>query len=186
MNSIARIVDIILSCIGILLTLPLMILIAALVFVETKSPLFLQTRIGKNKKSFKIVKFRTMRVATPSVATHLVSSEALTHSGKYLRKWKLDELPQFFNVLIGDMSFVGPRPNLPNQSLLIEERDKRNIYLVRPGITGLAQIKGIDMASPKLLAEHDEQMIHQFSTKMYFLIILHTVSGKGMGDRISN
>ena len=103
------------------------------------------------------MKFRSMNVNTQSVATHLASAASITPFGSFLRKSKLDELPQLWNVLVGDMSLVGPRPNLLNQAKLIEERDSRGVYSVRPGITGLAQIHKIDMSTPQLLAETDAQ-----------------------------
>lgn len=125
-----------------------------------------------------------MRPQTQSVATHLINKSAITSFGSFLRKSKLDELPQLINVFFGDMSLVGPRPNLFNQEELIEERDKRGIYIVRPGITGLAQIKEIDMSTPKLLAETDLKMIQELTLLRYFSFILATVSGKGAGDRV--
>lgn len=125
-----------------------------------------------------------MYLSTQSVATHLVQSSSVTKWGSFLRRSKLDELPQLFNVLKGDMSFVGPRPNLFNQEELIQERDSRGLYSVRPGITGLAQIQKIDMSTPKLLAETDAQMICNWNTYNYFKYIFLTVFGKGFGDRI--
>ena len=125
-----------------------------------------------------------MHVNTQTVATHLVQVSAITQWGSFLRKSKLDELPQLFNVFVGDMSIVGPRPNLFNQTELIEERAKRGVYLLRPGITGLAQIKKIDMSTPKILAEADAMMISQFNIFQYFKYILLTVFGKGFGDRV--
>ena len=109
---------------------------------------------------------------------------SITPFGSFLRKSKLDELPQLWNVFVGDMSLVGPRPNLFNQEELIEERDSRGVYSVRPGITGLAQINKIDMSTPQLLAETDAKMIQELNTLGYFKYILLTVFGKGFGDRI--
>ena len=96
----------------------------------------------------------------------------------------MDELPQLWNVLKGDMSLVGPRPCLETQHELIEERSKRNVFSVRPGITGLAQVNDIDMSTPELLAETDAKMIASFSVKQYFYLIFLTLTGKGSGDRI--
>ena len=125
-----------------------------------------------------------MTVDTKSVATHLSNQSSITKFGGFLRKTKLDELPQLFNVLKGDMSLVGPRPNLYNQIELIEERDKRGVYNVTPGITGLAQINEIDMSTPKKLAEVDAEMIESLTVGGYFKYIFATVGGKGQGDRV--
>jgi O-antigen biosynthesis protein WbqP len=125
-----------------------------------------------------------MYLKAPSVATHLASASSITPFGSFLRKSKLDELPQLWNVIVGDMSLVGPRPNLFNQEVLIEERVSRCVYSVRPGITGLAQINKIDMSTPKLLAETDSKMIKEINILSYFKYIFLTVFGKGFGDRI--
>jgi lipopolysaccharide/colanic/teichoic acid biosynthesis glycosyltransferase len=130
------------------------------------------------------MKFRSMHPSVPSVATHLASASSITRYGAFLRKSKLDELPQLWNVLVGDMSLVGPRPNLFNQQELIFERDFRDVYSVRPGITGLAQINKIDMSTPQLLAETDAIMVQKLNTLFYFNLIMLTVFGKGFGDRI--
>jgi lipopolysaccharide/colanic/teichoic acid biosynthesis glycosyltransferase len=114
----------------------------------------------------------------------LANSSSVTKYGAFLRKSKLDELPQLFNVLLGDMSLVGPRPNLFNQVELIEEREKRGVYKVVPGITGEAQINKIDMSTPKLLAETDAVMTQNLTFKKYIYYIIVTVLGKGSGDRI--
>jgi len=114
-----------------------------------------------------------------------VETSAITKLGSFLRKSKLDELPQLINVFMGDMSLVGPRPNLFNQEELISERVKRGVYAVRPGITGLAQIHKIDMSTPQLLAETDAKMIKNLSVINYFFYIFKTVLGMGFGDRVS-
>jgi lipopolysaccharide/colanic/teichoic acid biosynthesis glycosyltransferase len=118
------------------------------------------------------------------VASHLASSSSITPFGHFLRRSKLDELPQLCNVLIGDMSLVGPRPCLFSQVELIDERQKRGVYDVRPGITGLAQVNDIDMSTPVLLAETDSSMIKAYSVKLYFKLILKTIVGNGLGDRV--
>jgi lipopolysaccharide/colanic/teichoic acid biosynthesis glycosyltransferase len=125
-----------------------------------------------------------MKPNVASVATHLADPDAVTKIGTALRKTKLDELPQLWNVLLGDMSLVGPRPCLFNQSELISERSKRNVFDMRPGITGLAQIQGIDMSTPVLLAEVDEQLLANLTVNTYFKYIFSTFFGAGYGDRI--
>lgn len=179
-----RIFDIIFSLMGLIILSPIILLLIIIGFFDTGSPLFRQKRVGVNLKPFSLLKFRSMNVNTNAVATHLVQVSAITKWGSFLRKSKLDELPQLFNVLIGEMSFVGPRPNLFNQLELIEERGKRGVYTIRPGITGLAQINKIDMSTPQLLAETDEIMISQLDVISYFKFILLTLFGKGYGDRV--
>lgn len=179
-----RILDILFSLLGLIFCLPILLSILILGFVDTGSPIFLQKRVGRNKKSFTLVKFRTMDVNTVSVASHLAGSASITRLGRFFRETKLDELPQLWNVLKGDMSLVGPRPNLFNQEELIEARDLFGVYNSRPGITGLAQINDIDMSSPELLAKTDAKMISDMSTANYFRYIFLTVAGKGRGDKI--
>ena len=179
-----RLFDCMFSLIGLLLLLPILLLLMFLGFLDTQSPIFIQERMGKNKKRFQLIKFRTMLPSTAQVATHLVKQSNITRYGSFLRRSKLDELPQLMNVLIGDMSLVGPRPNLPSQTELIQERETRGVYAQRPGITGLAQIKEIDMSTPALLAETDQTMIENFNTLAYFKYIFLTIGGKGSGDRV--
>ena len=180
-----RFFDVVFSFFGLLVLSPFIIILWGIGFFDTGSPIFAQERVGKYKKPFKLYKFRSMHVNTKSVATHLANQASVTKWGSFLRKSKLDELPQLFNVLLGDMSLVGPRPNLFNQEVLIDERERQGVYSVRPGITGLAQINKIDMSTPKLLAENDSKMIQEFKTKKYFKYIFLTVFGKGFGDRIN-
>jgi O-antigen biosynthesis protein WbqP len=179
-----RFFDFIFSFFGLLVLSPFIIILWGIGFFDTGSPIFAQERVGKHKKPFKLYKFRSMYVNTKSVATHLANVSSITPFGRFLRKSKLDELPQLWNVLLGDMSLVGPRPNLFNQEELIVERDTRGVYSVRPGITGLAQINKIDMSTPQLLAETDARMINELNTLGYFKYIFLTVFGKGFGDRI--
>lgn len=179
-----RIFDIVFSFFGLVFGFPVLLIIYIIGLFDTGSPLFLQERVGRNQKPFTLVKFRTMKVDTASVASHLASSASITKLGGFLRKTKLDELPQLWNVLKGEMSLVGPRPNLYNQEELIAERDKLGVYNVRPGITGLAQINEIDMSTPELLAKTDADMIRTLTTGDYFKYIFQTVAGKGSGDRV--
>lgn len=179
-----RLLDIVFALVGLVLGLPLLLVLALIGLFDTGSPIFCQRRVGRNKKPFTLVKFRTMQKDTAHVASHLASSSAITPFGGFLRKTKLDELPQLWNVLKGEMSLVGPRPCLFNQEELIAERELRGVLKARPGITGLAQVNDIDMSTPKLLAETDAQMLKSLTLRAYFKYILQTVAGKGSGDRV--
>ena len=179
-----RLFDIIFSFFGLLILSPILFILIIIGYFDTGSPIFRQDRVGKGVKPFRLMKFRSMNINAPSVATHLASATSITPFGSFLRKSKLDELPQLWNVMMGDMSLVGPRPNLFNQEELIKERDMRGVYSIRPGITGLAQINKIDMSTPKLLAETDAQMVQSYSIIKYFYYIIVTVLGKGSGDRV--
>lgn len=181
-----RLFDFVFSFFGIVFLFPIAVVLYIIGLFDTGSPIFVQQRVGKNKKPFNLLKFRTMSVGTKSVASHLASTSSITKFGSFLRTSKLDELPQLINVLVGDMSLVGPRPNLFNQTELIEEREKKGVYNVRPGITGLSQINEIDMSTPKKLAQKDAEMIKNYTLSKYFLYILATVTGKGQGDRVVN
>ncbi|HIF9178735.1 TPA: sugar transferase [Photobacterium damselae] len=179
-----RLVDFLAAFFGLLLLWPILLLVVIIGLFDTGSPVFIQTRVGKNKQPFNLIKFRTMSVDTKSVASHLASNASITKLGAFLRKTKIDELPQLINVLKGDMSLVGPRPNLFNQEELIAERDKLDVYNVLPGVTGLAQVQNIDMSTPQLLAETDKKMIDSLTLKDYFKYILMTATGSGSGDAI--
>ena len=182
--TLQRPLDILFSATGLVVASPLLIGATAIGYLDTGSPLFIQERVGKDQKPFNLIKFRTMKVSTESVASHLVDNTSITKLGKVLRKTKLDELPQLINVLKGEMSLVGPRPNLFNQKDLIEARDKVGVYEVLPGITGLAQLSGIDMSTPERLAKKDKEMIDTINLKKYFSYILNTALGKGSGDAV--
>lgn len=180
-----RSLDVLFALFGLLVGGPLLLLLFLLGLLDTGSPLFLQIRVGRDQRLFTLVKFRTMQPDAAHVATHLADASAVTRWGGILRRTKLDELPQLWNVLKGEMSLVGPRPCLPNQIELIAEREQRGVFAVRPGITGLAQVRGIDMSLPQLLAEIDAQMINTLSVTAYFRYILLTLLGRGAGDRVT-
>ncbi|GAA0538502.1 sugar transferase [Rheinheimera aquimaris] len=179
-----RLLDIVFALSGLVLGFPVLILLTIIGLFDTGSPIFRQQRVGRNKRPFTLVKFRTMKPDTAHVASHLASSSAITPFGGFLRKTKLDELPQLWNVLWGDMSLVGPRPCLFNQQELIDEREQRGVLTARPGITGLAQVNDIDMSTPVLLAETDAKMLQSLTLGNYFKYIVMTVAGKGSGDRV--
>ncbi len=179
-----RMIDIVCSLLGLVIGFPILVVLTIIGFFDTGSPIFRQERVGRYKKPFTLVKFRTMKVNTASVASHLASTTSITKFGHFLRRTKLDELPQLWNVLKGDMSLVGPRPGLFNQEELTQARDRYNVFDVRPGITGLAQVSEIDMSTPELLAKTDAKMIGSIDLKNYFRYILLTVTGKGSGDRV--
>lgn len=180
-----RFLDVMFSFFGLIFLFPVMAILFMIGLFDTGSPLFRQERVGRYQKPFTLIKFRTMRADTASVATHLASATAITPFGHFLRRTKLDELPQLWNVLKGEMSLVGPRPCLFNQVELIEVRAGRGVFDIRPGITGLAQVNEIDMSNPQLLAETDQKMIATLNIRNYFRYIVMTVSGKGGGDRIN-
>jgi len=179
-----RAFDVLLAATGLLLGLPVLMVLLIAGYLDTGSPIFRQERVGRYRQPFVLLKFRTMRPDTASVATHLADAAAVTSLGRFLRRTKLDELPQLWNVLTGDMSLVGPRPGLFNQQELLVERDARGVFDARPGITGLAQINGIDMSTPRLLAETDARMLSNLHLSAYFLYIVKTVTGSGRGDRL--
>ena len=181
-NFILRFCDFFMAFWGLVVTSPILFIVTVIGYFDTGSPIFIQERVGKNQKPFKLIKFRTMSTNTKSVASHLASSASITKLGMFLRKSKIDELPQLINVIKGEMSLVGPRPNLFNQKELIDERVNRDIYKVLPGITGLAQINNIDMSTPQLLAQKDHEMIKTLTVKEYFKYVLLTALGKGSGD----
>lgn len=179
-----RLLDLLFSLFGLLFATPFLVILYIIGLFDTGSPIFMQERVGRNQKSFTLVKFRTMTVDTASVASHLASTASITPFGGFLRKTKLDELPQLWNVLKGDMSLVGPRPGLFNQEDLTLEREAKDVFTVRPGITGLAQVNQIDMSTPELLAKTDREMIDTLTIASYFKYILMTVTGSGSGDRV--
>ena len=186
LSSKLRLYDLFLSISMLIILSPLIIIVFLICFIETGKPLFIQRRVGKNQNSFKLIKFRTMRIDTPSLASHLVNKNEITKFGRIIRSLKIDELPQLINVIRCEMSLVGPRPCLLNQEELIKERIRQKIFSVKPGITGLAQIKGVDMSEPIKLSQVDKKMIDSLNQINYFKYLIFTILGKGIGDRIKN
>lgn len=167
---------------GLVVAAPIIAIALVAIRMETPGwPLFSQTRIGRRGKPFTCFKLRTMHQGTVHVPTHEAAASAVTPLGQRLRLWKLDELPQLVNVLKGEMSLVGPRPCLPSQTVLIEARQRAGVLNVRPGITGLAQIRGIDMSDPELLARIDAEYVEHASLFGDLRLILATVLGRGVG-----
>ena len=179
-----RILDFLAAFFGLFFLWPVLFVVTIIGLFDTGSPIFIQRRVGRNKQPFNLIKFRTMSVETQSVASHLASNASITKLGHFLRKTKIDELPQLINVLKGEMSLVGPRPNLFNQETLIKERDALGVYDVLPGVTGLAQVQNIDMSTPALLAKTDKKMIDTLTIPNYFKYILLTATGSGTGDAV--
>lgn len=176
---IKKIIDIIISLISMIILSPLFIIISIFIKTQSEGPIFFkQARVGKNKTTFKIFKFRTMRIDTPKdTPTHLLKNpeQYITKIGKFLRKTSLDELPQLINILIGQMSIVGPRPCLWNQEDLIEEREKYGANNVTPGLTGLAQVSGRDELDILIKAKFDGEYTNNISFTMDVKIFFKTI-----------
>ncbi|MFC4293250.1 sugar transferase [Sphingorhabdus arenilitoris] len=167
-----------------LVTWWLMLILFIAVKLGSPGPgIFAQERVGRHGKSFICYKYRTMRTGTKQAGTHELSADAITGIGAFLRKTKLDELPQVINILRGEISLVGPRPCLPVQSELIKERKERGVLNILPGITGWAQINDIDMSDPVRLARADADYMARRSIPFDLSIILKTFTGSGQGDR---
>jgi O-antigen biosynthesis protein WbqP len=176
LHLLLRAFDIFFSLVGLIVLTPLAIVIFFTRAFTGGHALFYQERVGRLQKRFILLKFRSMRVDAPSVATHLVDARLIDSFGRFLRRSKLDEFPQFWNVLKGEMSIVGPRPCLSGQRELIEARERLGVFSARPGLTGLAQINGIDMSEPQLLAEMDAEMLNVMCPLNYFKYILLTAA----------
>ena len=178
-----RTFDIALSLALLLPALAIILLSAIAIRLETSGPaIFRQERVGRQGKAFQLFKLRTMYLGTQEKESHKVSKGSITKVGYYLRKSKIDELPQIWSVLVGEMSFVGPRPCLPQQAKLIELRLKQGALKVRPGITGPAQVSGVDMSTPELLAKIDSEYVNKRTFLGDLWLILVTIFGQGAGD----
>ena len=161
--------------IALLVLFPIIVICGLLVIIEDGLPvIFKQARLGKDKKEFMIYKLRTMKKNVPSLGTHEIDSTLYLRVGSLLRISKLDELPQLFNVISGDLNLVGPRPGLPNQTDLKESRANKNIFLIKPGITGLGQVAGYNMSNPPLLSEVDKVYMDSKSMLLDIKILIAT------------
>lgn len=180
-----RLIDVLFSVAVIALAGWILAIIWILVRLGSSGPgIFAQERVGQNGKTFICYKFRTMKAGTKQAGTHEMTADAITGVGAFLRKTKIDELPQVWNILRGDLSLVGPRPGLPVQTKLTEERQALGVFSVLPGITGLAQINGVDMSDPERLARLDARYIAQRGLLLELKIILATFLGRGQGDKV--
>jgi len=183
-----RCLGIFLSVVGLLATAPLLVIIAVAIKLNSPGPVFFrQKRVGLHKKTFYILKFRSMKSDAPKdTPTHMLQGQEkyITRLGRFLRKTSLDELPQLFNILKGDMAFIGPRPALWNQDDLIAERDKYRANDVLPGLTGWAQINGRDElpipVKAKLDGEYVEKMSFLFDCKCFFGTIASVFKQEGV------
>lgn len=145
------------------------------ILIDRENPFFTQVRVGQHKKQFIMYKMRTFKRNTPERASHEVDPCMLLRVGNIYRATRLDELPQLFNVILGNMALVGPRPCLPSQLQLIELRTKASIFDVKPGITGMSQCLGIDMRDPYILVGYDEKMLKEMTLAMYIKILYQTI-----------
>ena len=165
----------IICIIGLLLIMPIICIASFAVFLEDGFPFFFkQKRIGLNQKIFTIYKVRTLKKNAPQVGIHELKNDFQLKTGRIIRKFKLDEFPQLFNVLRGDINLIGPRPGLTSQTKLEDVRSLNGIHKIKPGITGLAQILGYDMSNPQTLAEIDLIYINNKSFKIDMLILIGT------------
>jgi O-antigen biosynthesis protein WbqP len=177
-----RAFDVSASALFLLFCWPILLIIIVTVRLQSPGPaIFTQVRVGRGGRPFTCYKLRTMYSGTASVPTHEMQASSVTALGKYLRRFKIDELPQLGNVLSGNMSLVGPRPCLPSQIDLVEARRRLGVLEVRPGITGLAQVNGVDMSDANRLAEIDAQYVRTQSMMGDFRLIMATLRGQGLG-----
>src|SRR5436305_7549946 len=177
-----RVFDVVACGLFLLLFWPILLIVIIAIRLQSPGPaIFRQVRVGKDGRLFTCYKLRTMYSGTANLPTHQVQASSVTALGEHLRRFKIDELPQLCNVLIGDMSLVGPRPCLPSQTALVEARRQLGVLAVRPGITGLAQVSGIDMSDANRLAEVDAQYVRTQSLIGDFRLILATLRGQGVG-----
>lgn len=180
-----RAADLVMTVLALPAAVPLILICMVAIRLTSPGPaIFRQTRVGRNEKPFTCYKLRTMYSGTRDAPTHETAGAAVTPVGKWLRRLKLDELPQLWNILRGEMSLVGPRPCLPSQVELIAARRARGLHAIRPGVTGVSQVAGIDMSDPERLARSDAAYLGDMSLTADLRLILRTLLGAGRGDRV--
>ncbi len=192
---IKRIIDIMLSFMGAIVLLPIFLITGIVIFIDDPGPIFFsQKRVGKNKKYFMLHKFRSMKMKTPDIPTHLLENpnQYITRVGHFIRKFSIDELPQIFDILIGNMTIIGPRPALWNQDDLIAERDKYGANDIKPGLTGWAQINGRDELPIPVKARLDGEYAYKLNcggmtafctdVKCFFGTFLKVIKSEGVAE----
>lgn len=185
-HSVKRALDVVVALGGLIVLAPIMAIVAAAVRVQSPGPaIFRQSRIGRHGHPFDCYKFRSMYVGTRSLPTHETPRSSITPLGAVLRRSKIDELPQLLNVVRGDMSLVGPRPCLPTQHELIGHRQRLGVLELRPGITGLAQVLGVDMSEPRRLARLDAAYRERLSLSLDLRLLRATLLPVRSGHRRS-
>lgn len=187
-SKVKKLFDYVSSFLGIVILSPILIITSILIKAESKGPvIFKQKRPGVNNKIFNIYKFRSMRIDTPDLATDKIEATVfITKTGRFIRRTSIDELPQLFNILKGDMSVVGPRPALYNQYELIEKRTNANVHTVKPGITGLAQVMGRDNITDDQKVQYDKFYVENQSFVLDMYILYKTVKGVITSDNVSH
>ena len=171
-----RALDIVISFAALAILSPILVLLICLGTIVFRSPFFLQKRVGQWGEVFIIFKFRTLTISTPSVPTHELNHAEITQYGQFLRRSKLDEVPQLLNVILGQMSLVGPRPCLLSQTAIIRLRESSGVLACKPGITGLAQLHNVHMKFPQEVTELDKKMQKEMNVGFYLKILLSTGS----------
>jgi O-antigen biosynthesis protein WbqP len=180
-----RLFDILLAAVALPFAAVVILVLAIAVRITSPGPaIFRQVRVGRDERPFVCLKLRTMRRDTRNAPSHEVDASAVTGIGRFMRATKLDELPQLWNILRGEMSFVGPRPCLPTQTALVAARRARGLYAIRPGITGIAQVAGVDMSDPEKLAALDATYLDRMALGTDLSLIASTFFGAGRGDRV--
>ncbi len=178
-----RAFDLFFCCLIIPVAVPVCLIASCFIYAECRAPpFFWQSRLGRNEKPFGLFKLRTMAVGTVQAASHEVGINHILKVGRFLRATKIDELPQLWNVLKGEMSLIGPRPGLPAQDALTQARRNYGVFALLPGITGVSQVAGLDMSSPQELARVDAHYLGKWSLNRDLRILVGTFMGKGSGD----